>query len=103
MISRNGVPFCLDCDADRVRGQHQDVGVIINATPCEPEKDYHAEPPTSPSVPQPPEMPLPTAGMPTIIALLRALPMPADIKAFKNIQKAIALLQKVGATSTGEK
>jgi hypothetical protein len=110
MINRNGAPYCLQCAAEAAKAVAQPVGVVDCADPGhEAMANIQALPASEPgaSVSQPPRISRVDKVAPTddnaiekAIAILRTAPMPRDMKVFKQISKAIALLEKASAPTT---
>lgn len=115
MISRNGAPFCLRCAAEAAKAAATPAGVVdvedpghaamdkVNLIPARENQTQVAavvRPQPTFSLAQPT-----TSDVDAIakaISILRSAPMPKDMKQFKAISKAIALLEKASATTQGE-
>ncbi len=107
MIFRNGLPHCLQCSAAAAKGVAGNVVAEVETKPAPDEinrpKPHLREPDFEKQVST--EAAGALQGKRTIYELddnpiktalnvLRTVPMPKDLKQFKTIQKAIALLEK---------
>jgi hypothetical protein len=113
MINRNGIPHCLKCAAEAAKALAQPAGIVDCEDPGD-EVIKHLNLRTSTGAPSA----LTTTGIPITpqpmvqsdadavtkaLDILRTAPMPKDMKVFKQISKAIALLEKASApTPQGE-